>query len=132
MCHTKATWRGFTRQSSQRRSFGPFVQCAYEVHVHALLLAQDAERSELPPLVRSEIGADLRLRPPPAEPLDEVQVVRLQQPLGDFDEARIPRQARLRIGVMHEAEDALLRLVAEKELHAALAGPGRPVLADRQ
>src|ERR1700730_18323394 len=102
-------------------SLGVLVEGTDEVDVDPLLLAQDSQRPELPPLVRREVGADLGVAPPPSEPLDEMQVVRLKQPPGDLDQPRVAVEPRFRIRVVHEPEEALLRLVAKEELHAATA-----------
>src|SRR6266853_6094884 len=56
-----------------------FVHRSQKVDVDALLLAQDAEAAQLPPLVGREVGGDLGLAPALRKPLDQVQVVRLQQ-----------------------------------------------------
>src|SRR4030081_240729 len=90
----------------------PLVESSDEVHINTLLLSQNAQRSKLPPLVRSEVGADLRLWTPAAEPLDEVEVVGLQQPFRDLDESRVASEARFRVRMVHEPKDALLRRVA--------------------
>jgi hypothetical protein len=77
MCQMKATWSGFIFLPfhGEGASLRVLVQGADEIDVHALLLAQDAERAELPPLVGSEIRTHLSVWASAAEPLDEVQVV---------------------------------------------------------
>src|SRR4029077_2683799 len=110
---------------------GVFVQGADEVDVNPLLFAQDAQRPQLPPSAGRKIGPPLTFGSPPSEPLDEVEVVRLEQPLRDLDEARVTGQPRLRISVMHESKKTLLGLVAEEKLHATFARPCRPIFVDR-
>src|SRR2546421_5546672 len=110
---------------------GVLIHGAQEVDVHPLLFAQNAWAAELPPLVGREVRGDLGLTAGLGEPLDQVQVVRLQQPEGDVHQVGMPGQLRLVVDVVHQPEDSLLRFIAEEEIHAAVAGPGAAVLRQR-
>src|SRR6266568_9429618 len=98
MCQTKATFSGFIDYRETQSSFRVLIEGPDEVDVHALLLSENAQAAQLPPLVRREVGADLAVAPPPAEPLDQVQVVGLQQPPRDLDQPRVAGQLRLGVG----------------------------------
>src|SRR6202165_4729695 len=81
--------------ATSRRRSGVFVHRAQEVDVDALLLAENAERPQLPPLVGGEVGGDLGLAAGFGKPLDQVKVGRLQQTDGDVHPAGSLGQLRL-------------------------------------
>src|SRR2546430_13551406 len=107
------------------------VHGAKKIHVDALLLAQDAQRAKLPPLVWREVGRDLRLAAGLGEPLDQMQVVRLQQPHRDVDQMRALGQPGFVVDVMHQPKDPLLRLVAQEEIHPTVTGPAAAIFWQR-
>src|SRR5437764_12973378 len=79
------------------------VHGAKKIHVHALLLPQDAERAKLPPLVWREVGRDLRLAAGLGEPMDQMKVVRLHEPHSDVDKVRVFGQPRSLVDVIHNS-----------------------------
>src|SRR5438270_13359041 len=65
------------------------VHGAKKIHVHALLLPQDAERAQLPPLVWREVGRDLGLPAGLGEPRDKTRVAGPQEPHRDVHQGRM-------------------------------------------
>ena len=95
------------------------------VNVDLLLLVNDAVRAQLPPLVGREVRGNLRLWPAASKPLNQVQVVRLSQPVGKFEQVGILGQFRHTMNMIHQLEDGLLGAIAQEKLHAAGSRPGR-------
>src|SRR5207302_2032125 len=91
------------------RTHYPVVERADEVPVDVLDFVDNPYRTEIPPLLRREVGAHFRLAANTSEPLDQVQVVALHQPEGQVDQLRVAGQQCLMVGVVHELEDRLLR-----------------------
>ncbi len=93
------------------------------VDIDLLLLMDHAVRPQRPPLLRCEIGRNLRLRPAAPEPLDQVQVIGLRQPERQVDQVGILGEPRHAIDMSHKLQDVLLGSVAQEELHASAACP---------